>query len=120
MTLERRQPTKPLKDRTEDVLRAIARLKWMRGYPTESDAIAVIAGAIAAFCETCDVNHKNERFPDPTLDLGWVNPLVWVVGQVAATFEFFPPPIRWRMIYEQRFETLDGKSSRDLLSAVED
>ena len=127
MKLEQKQPTPPLIERVDSVLIALHRLTWMRGFPTGDNIpqqLEVIATAIARFCQTVQVNHKSDpetsSTGSTTLDLGWVVPLEWLVSEVASTFEWFPPPIRWRMVYETRFVPLDKKTSSDLTGVVED
>src|SRR5579872_3027039 len=104
MKLEQKQPTPPLNERVLAVVTALETLTWMKGFPSGENLpqqIKVIATAIAKFCQTVELNYRDEEdLSGTTLDLGWVNPLNWLVEEVASTFEWFPSPIRWRMVYE--------------------
>ena len=117
--LQQKQPTKPLADRTLDVLDAMSILEHMPNYPKTERAIRFTAGILAKFIETVEVNHFLPDEPDHPAALGWVNPLDWVVAEIGATFYSFPAPIKWREVYETRFTPLDGRRSADMLAVVE-
>jgi hypothetical protein len=117
--LEQRQPTKPLDERTIDILEKITVLSFLPKYPPNERDLKFMCRMLAMFIQTVEVNHTDPEDPQPT-DLGWVNPLDWVIEQVAATFSsYFPAPIAWRRIYETRFTPLDGKSASDFEAVVE-
>jgi hypothetical protein len=119
MPLEQKQPTKSLDDRTVDILEKITVLSYLPKYPPEEKQLKFICRRLAAFVQTVDVNHSCPADPRPT-DMGWVNPLDWLLDQVADTFSsYFPAPIAMRKIYEQYFTPLDGKTSSELESVIE-
>lgn len=120
MPLEQKQKTKSLEDRTSDVMEAVAVLEYMPKYPSDPKQFHFICRLLATFIQTVDVNHANPEDPNDPLTLGWVNPLAWVVDQVGQTCFAFPPPIRWRMIYNERFHPLDGREPAAMQSIIED
>ncbi len=120
MPLEQREPTKSLDERTADVMKAIRVLRGVPRYPEDKDVVEFTARMLAQFIQTVEVNHTNPEFPRPDLDLGWVNPLSWIVEQVAQTCFSFPPPIKWRTIYETRFTPLDRKEAAAMQLAMEE
>jgi hypothetical protein len=122
MRLERREKTKCLKDRTDDVVKGLTKLRFMPKFPTEQDQLEFIAELIARFCETQDVNDAKEPDePEGLKHLGWFNPLDWLVKEVGSTYTFFPTPIQFRKVYDKCCVfPLDGKTAVDLENAVED
>ncbi len=122
MRLERREKTKPLDKRTEDVATALRKLRFMPRFPEDPDQLAFVAELIARFCETQDVNDvKEPDEPDGLKHRGWFNPLEWLIKEVGSTYTFFPTPIQFRRVYDKGIVSpLDGKSALDLENAVED
>ncbi len=102
---------KPLEDRTVEVLEAIAALDYLPRYPKEDKSLQLIARTLAKFVETEEVTHSQ---------LGRTVPLDWIVGEVAAHFNYFPAPIKWREMYQKHFEPLDGRSAYDMQALAED
>jgi hypothetical protein len=100
-----------------DVVAALSAIDWMPDFPAEERRMTVFARCIASFAQTVEVNHTNPEYPDPA-DLGWVNPLEWLVGEVAASCIRFPAPIIWRRLYEAKFQPLDGRTADQLSSNV--
>ncbi len=120
MKREQREPTKPKAERSAAVFLAFRKLRHLRNFPQEQDNLEFLAACLGEFVETVEIKHGNPEYPDPGEDLGWVVPLDWLMVTVAQTFEFFPAPIKFRVVYEQKFCPLDGKGWRDLVSAVEE
>jgi hypothetical protein len=117
--LEQKQSTRTLEERTADVMEALSSLDWMPKYPPEMKHITLISRCIATFCQTVEVNHTHPEYPDDPEWLGWVNPLTWLVDQIASTHYSFPPPIIWRKAYERKFISLDGRTAEELIAAAE-
>lgn len=119
MKLEQKEPTKSIKERTNDVAESLVDLSWMYGFPAEEKSLKVIANAIAKFCETIEVNHTDSLDPSPH-DLGWVVPIKWLVEEIASRYSRFPAPIVWRKIYCTRFVPLDRREYGDISGSSEE
>lgn len=86
---------------------ALEKLSWMPGF----DKVKANEKGFDLFAKVV------ARFVD---DRGRPAPLDWLIEEISATCEFFPKPIQMRSIYEQKFPPLDGKTSAELISVLED
>ncbi len=110
--MQNQQPTKSLAERTADVLTALGQIDHMKGFPREDKNLRFIARVLAKFIDTEEQEHEALG--------GRVIPLEWIVEEVAAHCEYFPPPIKWREMYQQYFQPLDGRSAYDMRALAED
>jgi hypothetical protein len=94
------------------IQKALSGLAWMPGFPSGTRQRAIVAGAVAAFAD--DRPQLSEQ-PGAAS----IVPLDWLITEIASSCVFFPKPIEMRRIYELQFSPLDGRSSSDLLSALE-
>jgi len=119
--LKQKEPTKSLDERTTDIMAAVQRLRYMPKFPTEPDQLQFLCGIWARFVQTVEVYDWSDdpELQRPDWDLGWVNPLDWLIGKIAETCEFFPPPIKVRRLYGDHFRPLDGKYAEELTAVLE-
>lgn len=113
------QKKKTREQRADDILEILPKLKHLHGFPRAEDSLNAVAYALASFIETDTVHHFFPDEPDNPLALGYVVPLRWVVDQILQTCDRFPAPIRWRQMYEGRFEPLDHRFASDMLAIID-
>lgn len=125
MRFNRKEPTKPLSERTADVAAALRQLRFMPKFPEDTEQLAFIAKLVAKFCETVDVNvaKPDEAKPDVMPVPEWFNPLNWMVEQIGSSYTFFPTVIQMRRIYDMEdnpVSALDGKTATEIQNSVEE
>lgn len=93
---------------------ALAQLGWMPGYDKVAEnpkGLKLFESAVRTFADDRDCTHE--------ILGGKVNPLDWMLNQIATTCTFFPKPIEMRKIYVKYFPPLDGMEPRELEERID-